>query len=96
VDLTLTTKLTGAISFHYDLSLDGGVTWVDMGGAGLDLSKAGFTVNALNQYLDSQGKVATETGMVIPLPDPTNPNRQVRGTVTVSETITTKVTITVS
>ena len=57
------------------LSLDGGTSWKPWGGAG--------TVGG--EIIDSITKqIVTESGMEMALPEPSNPNRKVKGTVSIS------------
>ena|SRR2546428_13395163 len=94
IDLTLMTTLTASMSWRYELSFDAGATWKDVGGAGLDLSQSGYTVNVLNQYVNTQGQMMTETSSDIYVADAANTNRKIRGTFTVSESVQTKILLT--
>ena len=71
------------IDWSLELSLDGGVTWVFWGGAG---TKGGL-------LLSPKALPVTESTLSVELPQPDNPDRQIRGQVTVDEAVTTALTL---
>src|SRR3954471_14288163 len=44
-DLQQVSSLTAVLSANLQLSIDGGANFIDIGGAGLDLSKSGYVLN---------------------------------------------------
>lgn len=77
---------TGAevIQIMARLSLNGGNTWVDWAGFG--------TYGGDARQRD--GSIAAESTMVIDLPDPQNPQRQLRGVITIQRALNTAITVT--
>jgi len=95
-DLQQVTSLTAVLSATFEMSTDG-VTWTGIGGAGLDLSRSGFQV--LNNVLTRSNTDALGPGPVrvfggqVRIPQTDSTTRQVRGTITASEALTSGVTL---
>ena len=62
-----------------DVSLDGGLTWQ----SDLGIPRQGFTAQG-GVVTDRRGNVIAVTVGVFPLPEPDNPNRRVRGSLTIT------------
>lgn len=67
------------------MSFDGGNTWIDWGGFGAYGGDA----------IQRDGSIAPESTFNIALPDSQNPQRQLRGRVTVNRALNTAITVTV-
>ena len=96
-DLSFLAGLTLELHWAVEYSLNGGTSWIDLGGGGLELAKSGF-VFVGPTLMSSDGIPVTQPPgiLVRNLPEPTNPNRQMRGTMRLTEPFETIVTLTVT
>lgn len=93
-DTTHVTTLTLVMQVALELSQDNGTTWVPSGGSTLSLPNCGCTLSG-GVLTDASGKPVLVSGFQIALANPTNAQRRIRGTVTLSESFETQVTVTV-
>ena len=96
-DLSFLTALTAELHWTAEYSLDGGASWIDVGGGGLELPKSGFSFVGPTLMGPEGTPVTQPPGILVRnLPEPTNPNRQMRGTMRLTEPFETIVTLTVT
>ena len=95
-DLSFLTALTMELHWTAEYSLDGGASWIDLGGGGLELPKSGFSFVGPT-LMSSDGVPVTQPPGIRAqnIPEPTNTNRQMRGTMRLTEPFETIVTVTV-
>lgn len=96
IDLQQVASLTAAFQLAVEVSLDG-TTWQSAGGAGLDLSRSGYVLDAgviRRPDADSMGPGPVRVaGLSVPLFGTDLTTRQVRGTLTCSEPATSGATV---
>lgn len=93
IDLRSLGKLTGAITWAVEYSLDGGTSWLSAGGGGLDLAASGYTLDGTTLRNQEGGPVRMSGSMrAIPRTDVA---RQVRLKITNTETMTVGATVAV-
>jgi hypothetical protein len=83
IDRTALTSTTLQINWSFELSQDDGINWLSWGGAG--------TVGGVIQ--DEGGNTLTFSAFTVQLPNPTNPNRRIRGSMSLNETATLNVKV---
>lgn len=81
VDVAILLSTTLILTAGFELSQDSGVVWQPWGSAG---RKANGIIP-----LGKNGLPQVDWFVVVPLPNPSNPNRQLRGFVTINEAVTT-------
>jgi hypothetical protein len=81
---TTLTSTTLRVSILAERSMDGGATWEGGGGVGF----AGGVIDP------DTGLLQAEVGFHVDLPQPDNPTRRLRGTITMNEDVITLVSIT--
>lgn len=91
-DLTHLTALTLVMDISLEISQDNGATWTFAGGSGLNLPNSGFTLNG-GVITNSAGQVITQSGISVSLPQPANNQRQIRGTINLTEDFLTQITL---
>jgi hypothetical protein len=84
IDRVPLTNATLRINWLLELSQDAGGTWLPWGAAG---TSGGSIINP------KTGSPYTASSSTVLLPNPTNPNRRARGSVTINRTTTTTLTI---
>lgn len=92
VDLRNVTSLTASISWTIEHSIDGGVNWINDGGAAINLAQSGYTLNGSNQIVNQEGGFVRMSGSTKLVKD-THLSRQVRIAFTNNETVTVGVTL---
>ena len=89
-DRTLMTSPTLLIAWTVELSFDAGATWILIAGA----TAEGGVISTRNDKLTGLPIIATVSSIQAGLQDPENPDRQVRGFISLNEAVITQVTIT--
>lgn len=82
IDRTYLTDKKVSVACQVFLSLDGGDSWKTFGGFG---AQGGNIINSVTK------QVETKSGMILYIPEPENPNRKIRVTLTGTDTLKTSV-----